>query len=337
MKNSFIYENIRRSLLCRLLFPLALLAAALFLSAKIPRDNFLQPRPLNSRSHFENFYNRNLPHIVTDVPELYYTGFNYTVNGQICGYYYYTLIDGYCQFYLLKQPIADVRKDQTSISSPPHKKLRGRLVTLDREEFDSLTAGMAKALNWNPLSLRQITAPYVVSDLPYPLYQNLLLLFLLYGCILLASVDLMFSLAYIIWPARSPTFRYLKAFGEVRTLLPKVEMEIKHLTIIKAGSIYLTPSYMVNLDTVRTLILPLQSVLWIYYHSHLRRFLGLRVNLHYTLHIVAKDGKTYDFTKKTQNELDCILTILKERRPDILCGYSEQNKAAAKKKIKGAD
>lgn len=331
MKNSFIFENIRKALIRQLVFPLILLFTALFLSAKVPRDNFLQPRPLNSRSHYENFYNRNLPHIVTDTPKLHYTGFNYTVNGQICGYYYYTLNDGYCQFYLLNQPNAHAAGELS------HKSLRGRLVKLKDEEYNNLTAGMAKALNWNPSSLRRLSAPYAVSDLPYPFYSNLILLLLLYGCILLAFVDLMFSLAYIIWPDRSPTFRYLRAFGEVRTLLPKVEMEIKHLTITKAGSIYLTPSYIVNMDTVRTIILPLQSVLWIYYHSHLRRFLGLRVKLHYTLHIVAKDGKTYDFTKKTQSELDFIMDILKERRPEILFGYSEQNKTDAKKQVKRAD
>lgn len=336
MKNSFILDNIRKALSRQLIYPLALLITALVLSTQIPRDNFLQPRPLNSRSHYENFYNRNLPHVTVDMPELHYTGYHYTVNGRICGYYYYTLIDGYCQFYLLEQPESALKGAlaEPQNSPFPSKSLRGRLVKLNSDEYDTLILGMARALDWSPASLRQMSEPYAVSNLPYPFYFNLFLLLLLYGSILLSAVDLMFSLAYIIRPASSPTFRYLRAFGEVRTLLPKVEMEIKHLTTAKAGSIYLTPSYLVNLDTVRTLILPLQSVLWVYYHSHLRRFLGLRVKLHYTLHIVAKDGKTYDFTKKTQKELDFILEILRERRPEILFGYSDQNKSEAKKQVR---
>lgn len=329
MKNSYIIDTIRKALFWQLIFPFLLLLAALTVYIKTPKDNFFNPRPLNSKSHYENFYNRDLPHVTVEVPALYYTGFDYLVNGRVCGHYYYTLNDGYCQFYLLD------REGGTAEDGPVGPvSLRGRLIELEPVEYNTLVKSMAEKLGWSAASLTEITAGYAVSTLPYPFYFNLFFYLLLYGCLFLTTFDLMLSVSYIIWPYSSPTFRYLKAFGEVRTLLPKVEMEIKHVTMAQAGSMYLTPNYMINLDTVRTLILPLQSVLWIYYHSHLSRLPGLRLRLNYTLHIVARDGRTYDFTKKKKEELDFILDIIRERRPEILTGYSEANKSEARRQVR---
>lgn len=352
MKNSFIIDNIRKALLRQLVFPLLLLIAALAVYIKYPKDNFLNPRPLNSKSRYENFYNKNLPHVAVDRPKLYYSGFDYVVNGRVCGHYYYSLIDGYCQFYVLGRESVSLENAAPGLESASFDStdaapsledaasgsrdtvLRGRLVELDPAEYETLMKAMAPEMGWSADSLREISSPYAVSTLPEPYYLNLLFYLLLYGCLLVSGVDLLSSLAYLIWPASSPAFRYLRTFGEVRTLLPKVEMEIRHGTMAQAGSICLTPNYIVNLDTERTLILPLQSVVWIYCHSGLRRFPGLKMKLNYTLHIVARDGRTYDFANQKNKELESILTIIRERRPEILAGYTEENKAGARLAIR---
>lgn len=333
MKNSFIVRNIRKALLKQLVFPILLFAAALTALAKIPKTNFLSPRPLNYKSHYENFYNRELPYVSVTVPDLYYTGCNYIVSGHIEGYYYYTLTDGFCQFYLLDNSYVPEQTggDVSSIS------LKGRLLEMDNNEYQTLLREIAGELDWTVSSLQKMTAPYVVSALPSPVWLTILFHILAYGCLFLSLTDIICSLYYIWEPGHSPTFRYLGCFGEIRTLLPKVEIEMKHVSIAKAGNIYLTPSYIVNVDTVRSLILPLESVIWIYYHSRMFSFPGLsrfHFRMSCTLHILTDDGKTYDFTGKKKEALDYIITSLEQRDTDILLGYSDENRRHAKEIIK---
>lgn len=333
MKNSFIVKNIRKALLRQLVFPILLFIAAMAALIKIPRTNFLFPRPLNSKSHYENFYNRDLPYVSVTASDLHYTGCNYVVNGRTEGYYYYTLDGGFCQFYLLDgSDLSDSRDGTVSYLT-----LKGRLIEMKESEYTSLLIEMADDLNWTVSSLKEITAPYAVSTLPYPVYLTVLFHLLAYGCIFLSLSDIICSLYYIWEPHRSPTFRYLGTFGEVRTLLPKVEIEMKHVSIAKAGNIYLTPSYIVNVDTVRSLILPLESVVWVYYHSRmlpLPGFARFHFRISYTLHIVADDGRTYDFTGKNKEDLDYIISSLEKRDTGILLGYSDVNRRLAKEILK---
>lgn len=333
MKNSFIVKNIRRALVRQLVFPILLLIAALAALIKIPRTNFLFPRPLNSKSHYENFYNRDLPYVNVSVSDLYYTGCNYTANGRTEGYYYYTLDDGFCQFYLLDDKDLSGSQDGTV----PYLSVKGRLIEMDENQYAAILMEMAGELDWTVSSLKEMTAPYAVSTLPYPVYLTVLFHILAYGCVFLSLSDIICSLYYICEPLRSPTFRYLGSFGEIRTLLPKVEIEMKHVSIAKAGNIYLTPSYIVNLDTVRSLVLPLESIVWVYYHSRVFPFSGFsrfHFRISYTLHIVADDGKTYDFTGKKKEDLDFIITSLEKRNTDILLGYSDVNRRLAKEIVK---
>ena len=145
-------------------------------------------------------------------------------------------------------------------------------------------------------------------------------------CAVIAMSDICASLLYIAFPLRSPTFKHLRKYGEVQTLLPKVEMEIRHTRMAKAGSIFLTQSYLINLDTVRTMILPLESVVRVYQHGHIRWFLGLvgkRLRISYSLYVLTDDGTTYEFGKKKREELEHILKILERKYGGIEVGYHE--------------
>lgn len=100
MKNSFIIADIRRDLIRRLILPLLVIAASLFVLSLTPRDNIFRQRPVNYKSRYENFYNKLLPCVRVRAEDLQYTGLDYYVNGSVSGHYYYTLVDGFCQFYL---------------------------------------------------------------------------------------------------------------------------------------------------------------------------------------------------------------------------------------------
>lgn len=331
MNHSFIIKNIRKSLIKSLVFPMLLLLLSLGILCRVPWVNHFFPTPLRQENHFNDFYNPSASHVHLTPDKLQYSGYNYVVNGKVNGSYYYTLINGFCQFYLLD--------NHTSMGAGgpseylENLNLRGLITELDDIEYKILTDSMAKDLGWSGDSLRLVSSQYAFSMVNhFPLRQQLLIVLLVIS-LFLSSFDLVFSILYIIFPLLSPTFYHLGRYGECRTLLSKVEMEMKHTVLAEASNIFLTPNYLVNVDTVRSIILPLNSVAWVYYHGHFSRLFGLRLKLSYTLHIVAINGKSYEFTKKKQENLDYILEHIKTRFPDILIGYSEASKQECRQRI----
>ena len=172
--------------LLSLLAPIGLFLLSLALLLQLPRENYFFPRPLNYRSHYENFYNHDLPYVSVTVPELSYTGLDYHINGETSGNYYYTLYDGFCQFYLLEgddsHPAEPVLEDVS---------LKGRLIQLEEEEYHQLLTLMAEELSWSYASLKERTAPYAVSTRPHPIVFRWVEQMVLCGCLLFSLGDVL--------------------------------------------------------------------------------------------------------------------------------------------------
>ena len=185
-------------LFLRLPAPILLLAAALYALCCLPRDNYISPRPLNSKSHYEDFYNPELPCVSVFVPSMAYTGCDARNGIRLQGRYYYTLEDGFCQFYLLDEAGGES-------ASPIRESLQldGRLLKLTEEEYEALLTSLAEELNWTTDSLRRMTAPYVVSTLRYPYYRNLLLRLVAWGSCLYALAGILCCLYYLLWPQKA--------------------------------------------------------------------------------------------------------------------------------------
>lgn len=319
MTNTFIIKKLRSSLLYRLILPVALLTVTLIVLAQLPRENYFSPRPLNSKSLYENFYNHELPYVSVTVPNLAYTGLSYTVNGLTKGYYYYTINDGFCQFYLLDSSIGAPVPVRESLS------LKGRLISLDSEDYRLLLSHMSWELDWTAASLEKRTSPYVVSTLPYPFYFNLLLQFLAYASVVLALSDMIHCLILFGKPLHSPAFRYLKGPDIIRGPLSQAELELKHSVLVQAGSLMLTPGFLISLEPGHELLLPRSRIYWIYSRSHMQRLPKLQAILPHTLYVMAEDGRTYRFTVKQKKELSRILELLDHADTGVKLGCTEEN------------
>lgn len=308
----------------QLILPVLLLTFSLAVFSKTPKDNFFNPRPLNYKSNFENFYNRDLPYVTVSVPRLTYSGLDYVVDGRVQGHYYYTLSDGLCQFYVLS------REGQTPPAAALESiNLKGRLIQLDDIEYGAIIKNMAGQLGWTAASLRNMSASCAVTTVPHPVYLGFLFWAVLYGCLFLSAADLLCTIFYLLQPLRSPAFRGLGSYGKVCALLPKVELEMKHVNVAKAGGIYLTPSYIVDTDSVKNTVLPLKSVIWIYSDGPAGWRPKRMGDGFYTLHIMTWDGRTHSFSHKKKEDLSYITDMFRLRNPEILCGLSNENRQKA--------
>ncbi len=101
MKNSFIIRTIRRSLVRRFIFPVILLLLSFWLLVSFSDVNPFFTVRLSAEDHFDEYAAHTGEKVRAEADELFYTGCDYTVNGRVRGHYYYTLMDGRCQFYIL--------------------------------------------------------------------------------------------------------------------------------------------------------------------------------------------------------------------------------------------
>lgn len=305
MNNSLIIKQIRSNLIKQLVLPVFLLiifAAVLMIT---PKDNAFNPRPLNYRSRFENFYNRDLPHVTLSVPLLSYSGLDYVVDGRIKGHYYYSLSDSFCQFYLFPSEMGRVPASELTM-----KNFRGQLNRLDDIEYRSIVNNMAENLNWTSTSLQNMTAPYVVSTLSHSFYLTLFFFTILYGGVGLFLTDILYKSAYLWKPFHSPALRYLGPLKTRQLLFGKAESELKYASTLKSGKMYLTPSFLAIFQYTTNIIIPLNSILNFYFYGRKKPFSGRKPKFYYTFAVVTKDGHTYRITRSNNKSLELLVSSL---------------------------
>ena len=258
MKNSFIIADIRRDLIRRLILPLLVIAASLFVLSLTPRDNIFRQRPVNYKSRYENFYNKLLPCVRVRAEDLQYAGLDYYVNGSVSGHYYYTLVDGFCQFYLL-----DAKNGELPAPSIESLDIHGRLIELKASEYQALLETMASALGWKASSLEEVTSVYAVSALPSAFYLNFIGRMAANLCLACGLAELFWSLFCLAFPLASPAFRYMADREEACQALQQTEAALSSASKVKrAGKLLLSSSLLLFPDGAGTRLIPTDQIVW---------------------------------------------------------------------------
>lgn len=179
--------------------PALVLIASILLLWQNAGENSHSPRPINSQCKFEDFYNPAQPYVSVNAPSLYYTGCAAYDGKKETGYYYYSLENGTCHFYLLDP--------SSGYPEPPERKalsLNGRLIRLNEDTYESLLQTMADSLSWTVSSLRNMTSPYIISALPYPALTHEVFHLLAGWAFLIALVDLIWLFYHSLRHRREP-------------------------------------------------------------------------------------------------------------------------------------
>ena len=309
MKNSFIISDIRRDLIRRLILPILVTAASLFVLSLTPRENIFRQRPMNYKSRYENFYNQFLPCVRVKAEELQYTGLDHFVNGTVNGHYYYTLVDGLCQFYLL-----DAKAGEAPASSIDSLEIHGRLIELKEPEYQILLETMAASLGWKASSLETVTSPYAVSALPSAFYLNFLGRLAANLCLVYGLAELFWSLFCLAFPLASPAFRYMKTAEEACKAIRKAESALQSSLsgkVKKAGNLFLIPSMLLYLNGASTRLLPSEQITWAAVRmSRSSAFLW----------ILAADGKMFRFPCPSYESAREMEVKLRSQNPAVADG-----------------
>ena len=313
--NYLLIKIIRKAALLRAILPAALLFLAACTLFYLPGENYFSPRPLNSKSNYENFYNKNLPYVSVSVPRLSFTGLANCQGDHIDGYYYYTLTDGFCQFYLL-----DAKSGFPEPSVRENMEITGRLIRLEEEEYGALLENMAASLGWTVSSLEKMTSPYAVSVLPYPIISVFLIRILAVAALLFSTADLLCCFFWYLMPGRSPAFSLLRERDAAFRLALRLEPDLSSGHFYRNGKWYLVSGVLICASAERPWVIPLPLLRGGKIKQPGISFHGRTFCLPKALILTLKSGASVKFRSTKNADPESLLLLIKEQNPDFRIG-----------------
>lgn len=330
MRKSTVLQHLRKNQLKKLIFPLILLLLCINISGKLSVLPRLFPEKIQDESEALKRKDAEDSYLTITPDTLYYTGYDVYRNAAAKGSYYYRLTENHCYFYLIETP--DDASAEPVING---RSFRVKVVKKPKLQTD-LVRFMAKDLNWTEEGLLAITSPYFFSSVEYISSPEIPVLLLLTLGFIVSMAGLLQGLFLILFPHLALAVSRLKKYDSERQPLLALEKELSEDPLVICGTLYLTKHYFIALEDIRTIVLPIASLVWIYRHTTLYRFLGHRFSPRYHLVLMTHDGKLYECPNHTKEETDQIIRGIRDISPDILIGYNAKNREKAYKKNKSA-
>lgn len=291
-----------------------------------PFHAFLFPQKISSVREITAYPSDTDKFVQIKTPILYYTGYDYIKRGEVRGSYYYTFMDEKCVFFLLStRGTMDDRLKITDLS------IKGKLVK-ENNTYKELLNSLSSDLDWTYEGLKKIAVPVVISEVDYSLTESYGLLILLCASFGISLYSLISNIIYMIYPKLSPSCLHLRKGTDVSILLSQANEEFLSEQILSAETMFITKHYFIELSKYGIAIIPLRKITWVYKHSILSHFLWFQTRLTYTLRLITANGQT-SCPRQKKEDADAVISCLQSLHPDLLVGFSNENKREAKKRV----
>lgn len=253
---------------------------------------------------------------------LYYTGYCNKNADSPKGYFYYGFVGDSCLFFLLKNDTCHNGQESIQFSSIRGSVYRNSAVS------EHLISCLSEDLSWDSSALTEISVPYIINETTYSYGYHIFLLIifttLFTGALLKLAADIVFML--------KPGLAFLPVCGfspkRAIRFLVLAEKELREHCLFTAGSFSVTRRFLIHCSPKNPLVIPIRKILWVYEHSHVSGFSGHRGKISYTLTFHDRKKRSINCIVNNKEDADTILSYLKDYYPDILNGYSEDNKKA---------
>lgn len=322
-----ILSYIARSQRKRLIYPFLLLLSVVFLASRTSVYSWLHMNMLPSNQAVTSDITRHSSYVSAPVERLYYTGEDYWIGGQLTGHYYYALIDGACQYYVIRASAG-----RPAFATLENYTVSGRIDVFDRE-FDTLNRALANRLNWSSAALSGVSSHYYINETAYLTRREVFFIAVLAVVFLGTLAALIRTLIYYFNPRLTPAYRKLYKYGNPETILADAEQQLMNRILIRTRDMVLTADYLIEFSEDVSAIIPLESVLWTYDHAAMHYTLRGR-RLTYTIHVVTVHGDEYNLKQKSAEDVQMIYHELTTRYPDYFYGYSKEHQQLVKHLIK---
>ncbi len=196
-------------------------------------------------------YEEGRTNLHVTVNDLYYTGFDYTVDDKVCGSYYYTMKQGQLHIYLI-----DIDDREQHIDSYVFD---GKLI-IDKASTEHIVTQLATSNGLSMEAAVNFCSKYVISELDYP-RANIIFVYVFYAIPIIVSL---FILIYtiVIWlkPYLHSQSKQLAIYGDINEVIDELNKELAEEDLYKKGNIYITSDYMIISHLTKTEVIKLDQI-----------------------------------------------------------------------------
>ena len=253
--------------------------------------------------------------------DLHFTGYTEKAWGKTKGYYYYTMFDDRCTIVLLSPGTCE-----QGIPYIEELTLRGKVLK-GQEAYSEMLTYLSEDLEWTEDGLKKNISSFYFSEPDYHIVSTVLLFIVYFGTLAYALLSLILYMVYINFPFLSPTCQNLVVFSKhPRKVLEEAEEELATLPQLATEDMFITEHYFILTSPYGNAVVPINEILWIYKYSTLHKFLWYHFSISYTLNICADKHLYIHCPKNTKSDIDGIIDYLSFANPDILVGFTEENR-----------
>lgn len=326
MKKDFIYPYIKKICIRSSIISAIAAFIVVIIGYNIPFSDVFSLSSMSLANSASTVYASGVEYVEVKLNNARYTGFDCIRHGKVYGSYYYSLVNNQCTFILVKN----------SSSSPLPEILNDYTIQAKLVEYDNMSENMmedfAQNLGWTVEGLKKVSSAVIIDETAYNInIYYYLVLCLIVTVIMLVSFTII-NIVYIFIPKIAPPCITFNRLSEHEHNIMRVNFELASRVLLKSGNITLTKNYIVITRFFNIEIIPINKIIWAYEHSTWHHILWFKFKLTYTLHILCKHKIYFYSPRNTKEDIDTVINYLNNNYPDIIFGYTKENRKMAYKK-----
>lgn len=325
-KNNFIYSYIRKICIRSAIISAIAMLIVFAIAHGIPFNDVFSLPTMSFANSAATVYDSGVEYVEVTLNNAKYTGFDCIKRGKVYASYYYSLINNQCTFILVKnsssKPLPDVLNNYT---------IQARLLEIN-DLSENMMKDFSENIGWTPEGLRKVSSHVIIDETAYHIdVYYYLALCLLVIIIMFLSFTLV-NIFYAFVPKFSPPCMTFNRLSEREHNIAHVNFELSSRIILQSGNITLTENYIVTTGPLSIEIVPINKIVWAYEHSTWHHILWFKIKLTYTLHILCKHRIYIYSPRNTKEDIDTVINYLQDNYPNVIFGYTKENKKAAYRK-----
>ena len=250
----------------------------------------------------ENLYDMGHTNVEFKMKDLYYTGFEYYIDGKVEGAYYYTMGDGKMYIFLL-----DTKEPESYIEE---MNIKGKILKEDISSMHIINR-FAQSSDIDNELLQAYCFDYIVSEPDYPHALVLLIKFFFALPIVLAVLVILYTIVLWFNPALHGQCKQLALYGQIPAIIEELNLQLKNNLLFKKHKIYITKDYLIVNYFIRTDVVKLDSIKYMSKNLVEKKEFGNRANQVYRLTMSDPEVLFYEVDFVSEELIDDVIGYIR--------------------------
>lgn len=186
-----------------------------------------------------------------EVQDLYYTGYDYYIDGRLEGAYYYNMDSKYMNFFIIKT-------DNPKLFIEDYK-IKGKIIK-DNISVKHIVEKMASTSGMSEDLVEDYYSQLVISELDYPTAYIALVYVLCLSPVIVCGLIILYTLMILINPAMHSQSEQLANYGNIKYVIKELNRELRRNLVYKRNNVYITDNYIVVSHFLKTEVVKLDMI-----------------------------------------------------------------------------